>query len=255
MGTKAPNSVQEAPPLSAPSSPSGSTGAGTCQLGLCSRRALRPSQSSPPSAGKGLCDDITAETRGLPAPGPGTPERRLTASRIWALGLGSRDAGWGLALKGGSDGDSACCLPRGGSEMPRAPRLSVGAAAVGTPELGHSDGTLRGAGRAGQAPAAAAPVCQAKEGGTRTLVPWDKRLECKKAGGITEGRGEKQEGTLGEWGQCASEPEPRPGRSGEAAQPGEVLRRPTPPQAPGSPPAPSRRGIHCSSGGIGEVLG
>lgn len=39
---------------------------------------LRPSQSSPPSAGKGLCDDITAETRGLPAPGPRTPERRLT---------------------------------------------------------------------------------------------------------------------------------------------------------------------------------
>lgn len=35
-------------------------------------------RSSPPSAGQGLCDDITAETRGLPAPGPGTPERRLT---------------------------------------------------------------------------------------------------------------------------------------------------------------------------------
>lgn len=37
-----------------------------------------PRQSSPPSAGKGLCDDITAETRGLPAPRPRTPERRLT---------------------------------------------------------------------------------------------------------------------------------------------------------------------------------
>ncbi|XP_032324754.1 uncharacterized protein LOC116660161 [Camelus ferus] len=42
------------------------------------RRALLPSRFSPPSAGKGLCDDITAETRGLPALGPGTPERRLT---------------------------------------------------------------------------------------------------------------------------------------------------------------------------------
>ncbi|KAK2495528.1 hypothetical protein MC885_020266, partial [Smutsia gigantea] len=45
---------------------------------LQARRVLRPSLSSPPSVGKGLCDDITAETRGLPAPGPGTPERRLT---------------------------------------------------------------------------------------------------------------------------------------------------------------------------------
>ncbi|EPY73305.1 hypothetical protein CB1_016133004 [Camelus ferus] len=46
------------------------------------RRALLPSRFSPPSAGKGLCDDITAETRGLPALGPGTPERRLTGGFV-----------------------------------------------------------------------------------------------------------------------------------------------------------------------------